>query len=240
MPLDPKLQKFTTTSPVVATYSYTDIAEGTGIQTFQGFHHIETSTEKYGLTTQIPYSHFIWTKANTSGAVSKIIDVDFDLSPFNMPKSIKGTARFNVTVGGGTNATANTTADIYIIAKIRKWDGSSETEIANGQSGTVSLGGLQGIGYMDYFTLNFEVDISTRTDFAAGETLRVTIELWGVKASANETPCYLMHDPISRLTPEVAVSPARIAIPIGNNGFSVGYDPQSTKLEMGIPFVLDV
>ena len=43
MALDPKLQKFTTASPVLANYSYTDVAEGTGMQKLYLFQQKETT-----------------------------------------------------------------------------------------------------------------------------------------------------------------------------------------------------
>ena len=96
-------QNFPPLAPTsIASYSYTDIAEGTGMVKFQGYLHMETTTESYGLTTTNPYSHFIWTTIGVTEAnYTLYIDKDFDLSPFAFPREIKGTARFNVTLCSG-------------------------------------------------------------------------------------------------------------------------------------------
>lgn len=78
----------------ITTYSYTDIAEGTGVQRFY------LSSE----TTDTTTNHILVTNAEPCSVFDAVNDkvltilqsgsYDFDLTAFNFPKRIKGTATF--------------------------------------------------------------------------------------------------------------------------------------------------
>jgi hypothetical protein len=86
---DADLNDFNTTSPVIATFSINDIRSGTG---FQDYYLIQTFTNAvgYALTPNQDLS------ANPSAL--NISDEDYDLSPFVITQTIKGTARISVPV----------------------------------------------------------------------------------------------------------------------------------------------
>ena len=82
----------------IASYSYTDIAEGTGVVSFYGAETYDTTAStKYILTTNSIIS-------NNPEIISPNGNYDFDLTPFNMPKTIKGTAYFSVGMYEGSSA----------------------------------------------------------------------------------------------------------------------------------------
>ncbi|KKM26266.1 hypothetical protein LCGC14_1586470 [marine sediment metagenome] len=217
MALDPKLQKFTTASPVVASYSYTDIAEGTGMQIFYGSNSKEESTYSYHLLGTAIASDEIETKANSTAEGNvKMLDLDFDISEFNMPRDLKGTAYISIPfmaheASGATSA--------YVIAKLRKWDGSSETEIASSQSDTINPAS----GVLERQKLLVRIVVPS-THFKKRETLRLTLEGWGATTSG-EINITIGHDPKGRITTDFP----------GTEDYKV-----TTTLEVHIPFKLDL
>ena len=187
-------QTFPEPSPVIASYNYTDIAEGTGIVVFYGY-TTESPTEEYNLGTSVFYSKKVETISSvfTSGSWGKKLDVDFDLSPFNYPKSIRGDAIVSITSGyEGSGAGAS---EAYVIARIRKWDGSTETEIASGQGETKTIGGGGAETQLDLIKITVP-----KTHFKKGETLRLTIECYGKTTTASNTEIGFAHDPKERTT----------------------------------------
>ena len=121
------------------------------------------------------------TSYTTGGVDTKFIDYDYDLLLDN-PLEIKGKAKINITfrinvVGGTISA--------WVIAKLRKWDGSSETEIASGTSTTISATGIK--------RASIEIDISSKIHLKKGDTLRLTIEGW-VNSTNAANDIFFYHD----------------------------------------------
>lgn len=98
----------------LATYSYNDIAEGTGVLKLYGFNTEDSVSKKYTLSENAVYSSDIETGG--TGAAGTSINVNFDLSPFNMPKTIGGTALVGFAVYLGAVTTATFTAQIIKVA----------------------------------------------------------------------------------------------------------------------------
>ena len=175
----------------IATYSYTDIADGTGKQIFYGFQTKTSAGTKYNLSTIALYSSTIELAlaaipGSGSGAYSDVFDLDFDLPEFNLPKTIKGTALVVVPIymneGGAV-------AFMKVQALVRKWDGTTETEIANATSAEYSATGV--------YIATFPVTIP-ETHFKAGEPLRVTLKLQGKEFSGDVTGVTMALDPMDR------------------------------------------
>ena len=204
----------------IASYSYTDIAEGTGVVAFYGFDSKVQTARSYGLTINTIYSNTKVTDSEniTHGSpAQKHLDIDFDLSSFNSPRNIKGTAIINFTAGGGGSASCI----MYLIAKIRKWDGTTETEIAQAQSETETLGSN---GVVAYSTHNIKIAIPL-THFKKGETLRITMEGWGYSSTVdNGVGIHLCHDPKARTV-------------AGTGG---GANAETSQIMFYIPFKLDI
>ena len=218
------------------SYNFIDIADGTGIVTLYGYHWIDNSTEKYGLSANAIRSNYIYTKATCDNSVTaeKEMDLDFDLAPFNLPQNLEGTARINLSFGAGSVSTANTSSRVYAIVKIRKWDGSTETEIASGQSETDDLGNIDGVGFFDYRTVNIQITVPL-THFQIGEQLRVTVEIWALQLGANDSSVFVFHSPNDELD-TVANETLRWLVPTDS---SSGYALQTSQLVAQIPFRTD-
>ena len=207
-------------SPVV-TYSFTDIAEGTGVQIFYAFTSESSTGVDQHLTTQSDvYSAIVETRIVT-GSVSvaeKVIDMDFDLSPFNLSQDIEGTGLILNTISAGTSSGQTDTN--FFIYKLRKWDGSTETEIASVQSPSVSTAGSV---VNELVTIPFTIP---RTHFSKGDVLRLTCEGWTASTSTDTTIIAFGHDPRNR---------------DGTNISPSTDDPATiTQLILHIPFRIDI
>ena len=225
MPLDPDLTEFTTASPVIATFPAADLADGTGIHNFKGYTNGDDSdlNAGYNLGSADVFSNQTLKISGvaTSASFEKKIDVDFDVSTFNLNRTINGNA--TLTMSFACQSHPSTTSDsrrssAYIIAKIIHVDkDSNETILSTVQSDTLtshgSANGLTGR------TINMKFNVS-RTPFQKGETLRLTIEGW-LKWFVSGFPgtVRIYHDPKDRDIPSGVVQ-----------------SPDTTKLDLFIPF----
>ena len=196
MPNLPTTFKKSGETPLV-NYSFTDIASGTGLIAFYAATTKEETTAGYILTesTNI-YSNDEQTYAQmpkeNDTTFRKQLDYDFDLSPFHRPMIFEGTAYVNVTFGVSQSSTSDSNG-CYLILKIRKWDGSTETDIVTAQ--TETWNDDKG---STYHTSLIPMTIP-KTHFKVGETLRFTVELWTMLDSSISTVTYfLKHDPANR------------------------------------------
>jgi hypothetical protein len=207
----------------VASYSYTDIAEGTGVVLFYGGTHIEDTTEAYSIASNIIESHSLYTEGATVGtSFTKGIDIDFDLSPFNLPETIKGTLNVVASMGSGGDGGSNS-GEWYAIVKLRKWDGTTETDLAQAQSFTFPI--PTGANNRTAKTTNFEINATAGFHFKKGEILRLTFEGWGKRIGADTNKYRIAHDPLN------ATDGTLFTDPIGAT---------TTRIKYYIPFKLDL
>ena len=137
----------------VASYDYTDIAEGTGIQTFYATQSRDAATQRYLLMEAALYPE--------SPVIINNQDIDFDLTMFNLPKVVKGTAY--VSLGAFIDGSPQT----YTIAvQVRKWDGTAETNISSVISDTVSDS--------SHKMMLLKIPL-TQTNFKKGDVLRLNV-----------------------------------------------------------------
>jgi len=174
----------------VASFNWEDIAEGTGIIVFYAFATDSDSGLEYHLTNQPTIYSSKIESATTSGNTESL-DLDFDLSQFNSPRIVEGTALISFTMTGtaGVGTTCETTATVYI----RKWDGTTETNLV---SDTSPLLVAVNNTVKELVTMPLTVP---RTQFAKGDTLRLTFVLTTVKsAGGNSIQGAFGHDPRNR------------------------------------------
>lgn len=223
----PLQKKFITQPTAIASYDSTDIAEGTGTIIFYGAQGELTGGAFNFLTrTVVPSRDQVTESAELGATDAMVLDLDFDLSPFNLPKTVKGTA--NISVPFALNG-QSTICRGYVKAKLRHWDGTTETEIASATSDTVTkASGL----HRAWFLLKITVP---RTHFKKGETLRLTIEVWGDDdAGAGWHHLYIGHDPKGRLGWKDSTANAAVIFP-GTDVYNV-----TPVLQAQIPFELDL
>ena len=160
--------RYITTSQTLVNYNYVDIINGTGYSVY----YLCKGADSYFLTTNsnvVSDYHTSLPLILGTVAFSKSVDEDYDIL-FNAPRTIKGTAIINIPLAMNYAAGG---ADIVMKAliRIRKWDGSTETEIANNETSEFAS---------DVTASKIKiVEISIpETNFKQGEYLRVTIEIW--------------------------------------------------------------
>lgn len=185
-------KKYQSASSVIATYDNYDFAEGTGIVNFRGFKYDVSGSAVYGLSNQDNYSYGVETTETITETDTKEIDIDFDLSEFESPKTIKGTAIVSIPMNINQDQGGETTYG-YVVARIRKWDGTTETEIASGTSNRETVSENADTSFVK--TLKIDVPI---TSFKVGETLRLTIEAWANSSVGGTGTISIGHDPKNR------------------------------------------
>jgi len=175
----------------IVSYDFQDIASGQGIKEFTLFRTIDT----YALSSALVYSSpgYSIATGTTSASYVKVLDVDFDVV-FRLPQTVDGTAVLNIPFGFYNNY--SNASDTYITAKIRHWDGTTETDIVSNDSKvyTVTAEAVSNVLRMAAIDL-----LCPRTHFKKGETLRVTIEQWLKCAdTGGGSTGMIAHDPKNR------------------------------------------
>lgn len=223
MPLDPDLQEFTTASQAVASYDYTDIINGLGYEIMQGYASINDTTVSYGLSPNTIYA----TPASTgtsefqNTSFQEKLNIDFDTSVFNIPRTAKGTAFMNIAYGSTATGTGGGDCLTYCIVKLYHYNGTTETLIATAQQTGTHTETATGETSDSVSTLQFDI---SETLFAEGDLLRVNVEVWAYVIGGdvnNRGTCHFYHDPKDRTSGGTPATP-------------------TTKLEIHIPFKIDI
>lgn len=187
---------FTTASPQLANYSYSEISSGVSLNLFYGTAVATSSGTTFKLTKQTPYSYLIETRvaAGTDGTDKKAIDLDFDFTEFTIPQTLQGTGLIQLTQK--LNTGAGETATMWVVAKVRKWNASTstETEVASATSEDIEM--VASTTNKKLIALPITIPLTT---FHAGDTLRLTIEGY-YDHTGGAGPGYMTigHDPLNR------------------------------------------
>jgi|TARA_B100001964_G_scaffold216041_1_gene254941 hypothetical protein len=170
---------------VIASYNYTDIADGTGIVTFYAGIGETSAGNIYILSQQTQRMSILYEAASVAGSASeytKGYDKDFDLTPFNAPRIIGGT----VTAGLGwsqweRSGSLSATGYVRLVIK-HVTEAGAETDLVTLQTPTATGGDAQ-IHIVDYVSGTIP-----RTHFKIGEKLRVTYEGWWFQDNGTPQP----------------------------------------------------
>jgi len=163
-------RKYTRTAqPAIASYSYTDIADGTGVQKFYG----AKLSGSWLLTTQSIYSQSIFSQVTVNSTSGTLLLADFETT-FNLPKVVKGDVVITAPIMHDTSTSGERKADLKInIYKVTT--GGVATNIGSGSA----------LQYSDTGTgqtaVNDRVRIAkvplTQTHFGKGDILRISAKL---------------------------------------------------------------
>ena len=206
MPLPPKLTKFTTTSPVVASFDFVDIAEGTGVVVFQGATNTTSAGTNYFLSRNSEFSSTISEIEQTAATYT----FNFDLAPFNVTKTVKGTGYFTASLWQQNGAD-----ETHLAVQLQKWDGSSATNISSEIESFHLTGGAEHASILIPLSL-------TETYFQAGEILRLVVKLVKVGSAGNSE---FTHDPAGRDGANLTSSTTAPTI--------------TTQLKVAVPFTIE-
>ena len=210
MSLNYSIKKVVPETPAkLVNYNFEDLASGTGYITIYAGNTFTDSAKTYKLSNFTFYSD----KVATSGAGStddtyfhQSQDLDFDVE-FNLPQLIKGKTIVNVPIAiqGYTSAR---NYDTFAHVRLRKWDGTTETEIADASGASVQTVGNTAAHAMSAIELDVPL-----THFKKGETLRLTIEQWDrVDASSTVSAVYIGNDPMNRTETRFGTDPTILTL----------------------------
>lgn len=214
----------TPATPAVASYSYTDLAAGTGYVTYY-----LADTQSGGiLMTSSDYSNHITSSGETaSGGFEICVDRDFDLK-FQKPQTIKGKALATFTQG--VYVTGADTFHTQAFIHIRKWDGTTETNIASGASDIFVSD--TGAGTHSR-TECVEIQVP-RTHFKRDDYLRVSVVSYGKQVSGTgPEQCGFGHDPADRNASTTFDYCSGSAVKLIE-------DTDTTTFKINVPFEIDV
>lgn len=167
---------------ILASYNYTDVVEGSGAVDF----YLGTTNSSAGIK-YIMDSNVFKTYATVSGDSTQhscnvggdrlagtwnLLDMDFDTKIYNKQVTLFGTAVFTFRMSYFDDHSRITPSTAYPIIKVRKWDGTTETEIASVNGETVTLP-TAGVKYRDY-CLSVAVP---KTIIKVGEQIRITVSI---------------------------------------------------------------
>ena len=97
----------------IASFAFTDIAEGTGVQIFLGVAStVDSTVDHHLISSGDVHSQPISTSRSSTGTTT----IDFDTSVFNLPRTVRGTAFFSAGMGdveGGGSCQLN--AELFIV-----------------------------------------------------------------------------------------------------------------------------
>jgi len=178
-----------------------ELADGSGIVTLYGAlnqsgANLTRNTNTY---CDLEYTNAAFT--STEPTYTKEIDLDFDYT-VNLPFRLKGKMLVNCGIEGIGAVGAGNKA--YAIVKLRQVRDGVESDIGSGTSRTVRHEPTN--HYVDVANtrqrsriVNVEIDVPL-TLYKIGDTLRVTVEIWGAKiAGATGSPeVRVFHDPKGR------------------------------------------
>lgn len=223
MPLKPKLTKYSTAAQLNIIYNAQDIINGAGVAKFYGATHMEVTTEAPYLTGETikskSTSYTALVDVSDNGTV--VIDLDFD-SVLNTARSIKGKVNIIGTMGRQTRAASNQQMIMNIIATLT--NATTATDIATATSQTETFGDPSSTGTTQSEVFNILMDVPTSSVIGAGQTLRMTIQLYVVTAGSSQQYVGFGVDPANRND----LHPLLLT-------FKVIEDADDTLLQMNIP-----
>lgn len=164
----------------IASYDFFELAKGTGsVVLYAGLvnnslklSNLQWYSERVKISTEDGGGAF-----KTDATFTKHLDKDFDIE-LERPLIIEGEAIVNATITIRCNAAAEHEA--YFIAKARKVSGGTETDLDTTQGQTFYFNETGASNKSKEMSIDLNIP---RTKFRTGDTLRLTIEVWGKELS---------------------------------------------------------
>lgn len=222
MPLPPKLNKFSTASPVIASFNFTDIVDGTGVIVLYPFVARDASGRIKIMDSRINATEVKGEGVDVSVSDAEKFNFDFDTKKFNATRTVEGTALLKLPMKVD-RFTSSTVVTVVATITIFKWDGSTETQI--GQTIFTRVTGLGG----DFDSSNSMVELDlTRTVIPVGQQVRLNIVIRAqiTSGSGDDTNLLIGHDPLGE-----------DFVYIGDSETTTMTDSQ---MKLDLPFKLDI
>ena len=211
MPLAPELNEFSTASPRIASYNYTDLDEGAGYVKYYGFAADTSSATTYGLTKSVVFSNPAYSGADSSASP---FDADFDLS-FNIAKTLNGDVIANIPMW--CYGSINNSSTVAVTLTIYHYNATTgETSLGTATSDSIDNNAGENT---ENKLLCFRIPI-TSTHFKRTDILRMNISATVVRSDGTSRGG-VRHDPAGRT-------------PSGTQG-----NFESSVLSFHVPFRID-
>jgi len=170
----------------LTSFDYVEVATGKAIACLYGGKTISGAS----LVPYAFWSDTVKTTAEAGIGATKRVDVDFDVV-VERATIIDGVMVVNVplvieSIDSGAQG-------VKAIVKFRKWDGTTETDLATNTSRTIAA--AVGSNVTDVVALDLTIP---RTTFKVGDTMRLTIEIWNTAETGTTTDVGFGHDPKNR------------------------------------------
>lgn len=178
--------KYRKSSEAAASYDYVDISSGSGYVKYYGFTTTDSGTKLYKLLNRQIVSNNAYTEDTSIVDTTESLDLDFDTSPFNLPKVINGdvfiTIPHDSTGSDGDNDSGTVTVTLY------KWDGTTETSL-----GTETTGAFTPTRNREEST--FKINVSNKL-IKKGEMIRLNVIYAGTEQGTGTMQIRIHHDPL--------------------------------------------
>lgn len=183
----------------VASYDYVDYIQNQGVlYLYLSQAKDENATDTLILTPSQYDSSSIEKSItlSTTTDFEKLGDDDYDLM-VNSTFVISGTGIAEFTTAAKEWSSNGKKCRLYLIVRLRKYSGTTETEIANGKSST----NLADNDFV-YSRESIKLSVTSPVKFSKGDILRITIESWIDCDSTTNAGAKYFTDPTSRYTYE--------------------------------------
>ena len=152
---------------LIGTYSYTDLADGTGQALWYGTGVYNDAAASYALTTQA-----ITAPTDNAGVLLNKMnsnnDYQLDTPTFNTPRTVRGTGHFSCVF-----VCSSSSKNMYVNAQIKHVDSDgTETNLTSNIKSQVISGTATGDKY-----ISFKMPITTEKRFKVGEFLRLKLQV---------------------------------------------------------------
>ena len=164
MALDPKLTKFSTASPTIATFPSEEVASGLSQVTFFGIASTAVSTVAYHLIA----GGDVYSVPGGTSATTTSVEMNFDTAPFELVRTAKGTAYFSAGVNGSGGGSGTSKVSVQLIHVDSDNNETTITSEITSQTYT-----HQTANAIEVF---LELPITEKL-FAKGEKLRMEVQL---------------------------------------------------------------
>jgi hypothetical protein len=186
----------------LVNYDFSDVANGVGFILLYGSATTDSVGVDYVLNRSVTTSRPLYVYPRAGWSTPTAIDEDFDIT-VTKDMIIQGIATINIKfgqIGAGSGAAINE----YVVCKLRKYSGTTETEVASVQTETGSFTGAGTI------RTQLQMDVP-KTHYKVGDILRLTVIVTVSSSLASLAP-HIMCDPETSADTFKLFLPVRIDI----------------------------
>lgn len=181
-------------SPIVASYDFIDIEEGTGSVIYYAF-KAEGADWRLTRNSNIP-SLDAWTRKNSATGTTGVLDIDLEVT-FNLRKIIKGDMIISIPI----YKSGSPTGEIQAVVTAYHVDAAATATQLATDTHTTTHSGSNTTSKESNITISLPI---SKKLFASGETLRVNIDI--DSTTSNNPTIDIGHDPTNRITGSALLS----------------------------------